>query len=109
MHEVFNARLKTMKAKDLRYLCQTLAQHCSDLQLYAKRYSDGRSTYAPTQVNQITRSLLALGVSLNPGGEQVVWAQDGNGRAFDRLTDEELTPGTAAALGRKEGEDAAAG
>lgn len=63
----------------------------------ARRYADGRATYATTSFNHATRTLLSMGIDL---GETIrtdgtIWARDGHGRAYDGLTDEE------AALGRR--------
>lgn len=57
----------------------------------ARRYADGRSTCAARTYNDHTRRLLALGVPLHPDPivNGSVWARDGMGRAFDRLTDDE--------------------
>lgn len=57
----------------------------------ARRYADGRSTYAARTYNDHTRKLQALGVSLHPDPivNGSVWARDGMGRAFDGLTDEQ--------------------
>jgi hypothetical protein len=78
---------------------EELREMMRTLQIFAKRYADGRSTYAATQVNEITRRLLEMGVVLNSGGEGTVWAKDGGGRGFDGLDDEHLTPGHPVATG----------
>lgn len=51
----------------------------------ARRYADGRSTYAPSRLNEMTRTALALGVELR----DPYFARDGMGRKFDGLTEEE--------------------
>ena len=61
----------------------------------ARRYADGRQSYATSLHNENTRALLAMGVPLNATADGTLWARDSGGRAYDGLTDEE------AALGRK--------
>lgn len=59
-----------------------------ELHWSARRYCDGRSTYAVGAFNDITRKLLAADVRLDtPDGGP--WARDGMGRAYDGLSDEE--------------------
>jgi hypothetical protein len=57
----------------------------------ARRYADGRMTYATSTYNDHTRKLIALGLPLreDPLANGTVWARDGMGRAFDKLTDAE--------------------
>lgn len=44
----------------------------------AVRYADGRSTYAPGEINRGTRLLLALGAQITPDPTTgSVWARDG--------------------------------
>mgnify|MGYP001603791364 CR=1 FL=1 len=70
-----------------------LERAVKELHWMARRYADGRKTYVTSSLNYLTRDLLAAGVEFEqPDGAP--WARDGNGRAYDRLTDEE------AALGR---------
>lgn len=70
-----------------------------DLHWMARRYADGRMSYAPALFNDHTRALLALGIVLNPTADGTVWARDGQGRDFDALTDAEATPNTPDARG----------
>lgn len=49
-----------------------------DMQWMAKRYADGRCTYTPLLLNEITERLLARGVTLNKAGDQSFFASDGN-------------------------------
>lgn len=60
-----------------------------DLQWMARRYCDGRMSYAPSLFNDITRWLLDNGVELNQAGDPSVFARDGMGADYDKLTDEE--------------------
>lgn len=83
----------------LRELVLTLAHVVRDLHCFARRYADGRRSVAAGLVNDHTTRLLELGVGLLPGAEGTLWAEDGMGRDFDHLTDEQLTPGTQAATG----------
>ena len=74
-----------------------------ELQWMARRYADGRMTSAVLTLNECTRDMMAMGIKLKaPFGEQIIWARDADGRRFDGLTEEEATPGTPAAMGRKE-------
>ena len=92
-----------MTLKQLRAENAALRKIAADLQIYAKRYADGRMTFACAAVNQHTQTLLDLGVPLNPGAEQIIWALDGGGPQFRRdLTKAQQTPGTPEALGVSE-------
>jgi hypothetical protein len=47
--------------------------------------------------------MIAMGIKPKCSGlDEIIWARDGGGRAFDGLTEDEATPGTPAAMGRKE-------
>ncbi len=70
-----------------------LREIAAGLHWMARRYADGRMSYAASSFNAWTRRLLAMGVELNPTGDGTVWARDGMGRAFDGLTDEEAAQG----------------
>lgn len=76
-----------------------LKRICADLQWMAKRYADGRQTYATGMLNDATRELISMGVKLNPCGEEIIWARDGGGRGFDGLSSQEATPGSPEAMG----------
>jgi hypothetical protein len=54
----------------------------------AHRYADGRGTYAPSMLNQVTRDLLAAGHDLSTTLTRgmSVWVLDGHGPGFDGLT-----------------------
>lgn len=73
----------------------------ANLHWMARRYADGRMTYASSMFNEITRKLLVSGVKLNPTGDRTIWAGDGSGRRYDKLTEAEATPGTPEAMGEK--------
>lgn len=64
----------------------------------ARRYADGRSTYATSSFNQVVRDVLRLGIKLN-GNDGTIWAKDGQGRLYDHLSPREAEDGTAEALG----------
>lgn len=51
----------------------------------ARRYADGRSSYSPGLFNGITRKLIAAGAEL----KAPLFARDGMGRRYDRLTPEQ--------------------
>lgn len=65
-----------------------------DLHWMARRYADGRSSYATSLFNRHTRKLLRLGVELNQCGEGTIWARDSMGRRFDGLSDDEAAMGS---------------
>lgn len=72
-----------------------LREIARNLHWMARRYCDGRGSYATGMFNDLTRELLAMGIELNPTGDGTIWARDDRGRGFDGLTDAE------AAMGRK--------
>lgn len=76
-------------------------QDIKDLHWMARRYADGRETYATSAFNDITKRLLAKGVKLNPTGDKTIWARDAGGRSYDGLTEAQATPGTPEAMGLK--------
>lgn len=76
-----------------------------DFHWMARRYVDGRSSYVTGLFNDHVRDMLRLGIEPNQCIDKTIWARDSGGRAYDGLTEEEATAGTAAAMGRKE-EDA---
>lgn len=71
-------------------------QDARDLHWMARRYADGRQTFAPLTFNRLTRPLLAAGV-IRPSEQQpdeTVWARDGSGkRSCDGLTDAKAAAG----------------
>ena len=94
--------MKKLTIRELRDENSTLKKIAADLQIMAKRYADGRQTFACLTVNQHTKALLDMGVTLNPGAERIIWALDGGGDRFQTdLTPEQKTPGTPAAMGVK--------
>ena len=78
-----------------------LRKICADLHPMARRYANGRMTYATSMFNEHVRTLLSLGIKLNPTADGIIWATDGNGRRFDGLTHAQATPGTPEAKGEK--------
>lgn len=72
----------------------------SDLQWQARRYVDGRLSYAVGLHNDHVRTLQRLGVGLNATGDGTVWARDGmrwrkgvTGGYTDGLTDAQVAEG----------------
>lgn len=65
----------------------------------ARRYADGRQSYATSLFNNITRKLLKAGYTLNATADEIIWARDFQGRNYDGLTDAEAQPGTPEAKG----------
>lgn len=85
--------MKKGEIADLRAENVSLREIAKQLHWMARRYADGRSTYCTSMFNEYTRILLALDINLNPTGDGTIWARDGMGRRFDRLTDEEAALG----------------
>lgn len=75
-------------------LCECL----KEIMWMARRYADGRQTYAVGIYNEVVRKCLRLGIKLDPK-DGIIWARDGGGRDFDGLTDKQVTEGTEEALG----------
>jgi len=66
-------------------------QAVHDLHWMARRYADGRCSYAPGMFNGRVRDLMAAGFELG----QPLFARDGMGRAFDGLTEDEVAAAEA--------------
>lgn len=66
-----------------------LIEIINELHWMARRYADGRSTYAPVTFNECTRKLLKRGIKLNKP-DKVLFATDGMGRNYDRLSEKEF-------------------
>lgn len=75
---------------------QALRRIVVDLHWMARRYVDGRTSYATRLFNDHTRALVALGVELNRTSDGTIWARDGMGRAYDGLSEEEAAQGQRA-------------
>ena len=67
---------------------EILMEALRDFHWMARRYADGRSSYAPGRFNEHVRRLLKAG--FEPIGLAPLYARDGMGRAFDALSDEEV-------------------
>lgn len=63
-----------------------------DLHWMARRYVDGRQSYATSTFNEHTRALIAMGLKLNTN-DGTIWARDRMGRAYDGLSKEEASLG----------------
>lgn len=50
-----------------------------DFHWMARRYADGRMSYAVSLFNDCTRKALDLGCELNPTADGTIWARDGMG------------------------------
>lgn len=70
---------------DLLSRMDVLTAAVRDFHWMARRYADERSSYAPNMFNKHTRACLSIGISFR----DALFARDGMGRAFDRLTDGE--------------------
>lgn len=75
---------------------EALRRIAGDLHWMARRYVDGRSSYATGLFNAHTRALITMGVELNPTGDGTIWARDAMGRAYDGLSEEEAALGLPA-------------
>lgn len=71
----------------------TLRQIISEMHWMARRYADGSMTYATSMHNDNTRILLKLGVPLRCGAEGTLWARDGMGARYSKLSQEEYEQG----------------
>lgn len=67
-------------------MSKTLAEIIRNLHWMARRYADGRSSYAPSLLNSHVKELVELGYELRPP----LYARDGMGRNFDGLSDEDV-------------------
>jgi hypothetical protein len=67
---------------------EKLVQIVVDFHWMARRYCDGRSTYAPHLLNEHVRVLQQMGIELNPTGDNAVFARDGAGRVYDKLPED---------------------
>ena len=67
---------KTARKKPQRRVT-ALEEHIRQLHWMARRYADGRSTYAVSLFNDITADLLRMGVELDPTEELALFAHDG--------------------------------
>jgi len=72
---------------------ETLRRIVKDFHWMARRYADGRQTYATRMFNDHTRDLLKRGIKLNPTADGTIWARDAGGRSFDGLSDVEAALG----------------
>lgn len=71
---------------------EILEKAIRDIHWMARRYADGRTSYATIMFNKATRSILDMGMELgteNP--RESIWAKDGMGREFDGLSEVEAT------------------
>jgi len=79
--------------KDIEHIeneMQELTHITKDFHWMARRYADGRISYATSLFNDHVRALLKMGIDLKSTGvKESIWAKDGMGRVFDGLTDEE--------------------
>jgi len=101
-----NAALIAHAPSDLAYLLDEIARLtrerealrriAADLHWMARRYADGRASYATRLFNSHTRALLAMGVELHHTADGTIWARDAMGRAYDGLSDEEAAQGEPA-------------
>lgn len=65
-----------------------LVEIVKDLHWMARRYADGRMTYASKLFNDHTNDLLVMGVEIRPT-DGSLYATDGMGRQFDGLSDDQ--------------------
>lgn len=67
------------EVRSLARAAEAVVNAVKDLHWTSRRYCDGRRSYAVGMHNDHTRTLLALGIPLNPTGDGTLWAADGNG------------------------------
>lgn len=79
-----DARVKSISQKDYEILIAAVR----DFHWMARRYADGRSSYAPGCLNEHVRKLLSMDSEFHPSAP--FFARDGMGRGFDKLTDTEV-------------------
>jgi len=92
-----------IKKRDLQIELKEAKQCLADITWMARRYADGRKTYATSMYNDVANWCLKHGVNINPGAEGIVWARDGHGRGCDGLSDKEAIEGTQEGLGIHKG------
>lgn len=71
------------------YQIEKLIQIVQDFHWMARRYADGRMSYAPSLFNDHVRALQQMGIDLNPTGDKTIWAHDAMGPAYDGMTENE--------------------
>ena len=72
--------MKTKTNKELLAENIKLRLVAKDLHWMARRYADGRISYAVSMLNDITADLLEMDVKLNPCGENKLFARDGKAK-----------------------------
>lgn len=65
------------EVRSLARAAEAVVNAVKDLHWTSRRYCDGRRSYAVGMHNDHTRTLLALGIPLNPTGDGTLWAADG--------------------------------
>jgi hypothetical protein len=65
-----------------------LAEVIQDIHWMARRYADGRSTFAPSTFNYAIGRAMAVGVELVPV-DDTLWAKDGMGPDYEGLIGDE--------------------
>ncbi len=75
--------VKTMTPMQLEKLLEIVI----DFHWMARRYADGRMSYATSLFNDHTRALQSMDIPLNETSDGTLFAQDGMGRRFDLLED----------------------
>jgi len=84
-------KYRNSSSPDVRKLVrgtEALLRVAHDLHWMSRRYADGRRSYAVGMFNDHTRSLLGLGVVLNPTGDGTLWAADGDGLRGSRAPED---------------------
>lgn len=76
---------KTLKPFQIEKLLEIII----DFHWMARRYADGRRTYSTGLFNDHTRVLQSMEVPLHTTGDNALFARDGMGRAYDKLSQEE--------------------
>ena len=75
---------------ELQDRIQALERIVTDIHWMAKRYADGRNTYAPSMFNRAMRIALRLGITLQPDPiDGHLFARDRMGDGYSEITDED--------------------
>lgn len=75
-----------MHNETIRFACESIIR---DTLWMARRYADGRNTYAVSMYNRAARAAKTLGIIEDKDMPDGYWALDGSGPEYDGLTKEE--------------------
>ncbi len=84
--ENYKAALYALKEEN-----NILRRIVADLHWMARRYADGRSSYAVSLFNERVRQLVNLKIRLNPTADGKIFARDSMGEEYEGVSREEQT------------------